>query len=415
LRKRIGRVAREVVAPLAWCYVLLKLAVFDVDSAALRVIAPDYLWVLDYRFFVLLGAAVVLFLLLGRHEFLLLAAFVAGYPFVLVFWKLPKRFYRQWPLIVVFLPAIGAAAARLWSTILLYSLAALAALFILKSGNRWLLVFSVACLVPLLSIHLSRSLRKAYAASPLTRLTAWFDEARTGIESGRFLKLEETAAPVISSANQPTPATASPRQVAYSLHWLAGVIADQVKAVTKRRYYDLYLLASWFYTVVLTAVLFAFAHLGLHKISPGAYRDVDGAGFWGFLGFSLDTLTAHNVSKINPVTAVASIASYAEVVCSVVILVILVFSILTAAREAFKENLDDFNNALAGVATALETRIRAQWQLTVMELEVALLSENPGLVNGLRRLRGLPELPLPGADGSTSAEPREPDRGDSAE
>jgi len=161
-------------------------------------------------------------------------------------------------------------------------------------------------------------------------------------------------------------------------------------------------------------VLFAFAHLGLHKISPGAYRDVDGAGFWGFLGFSLDTLTAHNVSKINPVTAVASIASYAEVVCSVVILVILVFSILTAAREAFKENLDDFNNALAGVATALETRIRAQWQLTVMELEVALLSENPGLVNGLRRLRGLPELPLPGADGSTSAEPREPDRGDSA-
>lgn len=219
------------------------------------------------------------------------------------------------------------------------------------------------------------------------------------------------AASASSSPNPSHPGPANPRQVAYSFHWLAGVIADQLKAVAKRRHYDLYLLASWFYTVVLTAVLFAFAHLGLERVSPGAYRDVEGAGFWGFLGFSLGILTTSNVSKISPVSVMASVASYAEVVCSVVILVILVFSILTAAREAFRENLDDFSTALVGVATALEARIRAEWQLTAVELEVALLSEAPSLVNSLRMLKGLPELPLPGQ----RTKPTTPDRGNAAQ
>lgn len=119
LRKQIGRVARELIAPLTWCYVPIKLTLFDIDAVALRTVAPQYLWVLDYKFFVFLGAALLLLLILGRHEFLLLAAFVVGYPFVVILWKLPKRFYRQWPLTVVFLPAIVAAAARLWSTLLL--------------------------------------------------------------------------------------------------------------------------------------------------------------------------------------------------------------------------------------------------------------------------------------------------------
>ena len=48
-RKRISRSAREVIAPLAWCYIVLKLAVFDVDSVAVQAMAPDYLWILDYR------------------------------------------------------------------------------------------------------------------------------------------------------------------------------------------------------------------------------------------------------------------------------------------------------------------------------------------------------------------------------
>jgi hypothetical protein len=413
-RKNVGRFLREVIAPVAWCYALIKIAVFDIDSVALRAAVPDYLWVVDYKFFLLLGASVVLLLLLGPSEFLRLAAFILAYPFVLLFWKLPKRFYRQWPLILVFLPAIRGAAVRLWSTFLLYSLATFAALFILVSTNRPLLVVSIACLVPLLMVHLSRSLRKAYAASLFTQLVGLVGKLRSAIEAGTFVPWEQKATSTGSSGNPSGLAPTNPRQVAYSSHWLAQMIGERVKTVAKRRHYDLYLLASWFYTVVLTAVLFAFAHLGLHKAFPGAYADAEGAGFWSFLGLSLGILTTSNVSKISPVSAMANIASYAEVVCSLIILVILVFSILTAAREAFKENLDDFAAALGGVATALETRITAQWQVTIVELEVALLAESPSFVNSLRKLRGLPELPLPSPDASSGTEAIASDGGEAA-
>lgn len=404
-RSRAGRVLREIIGPLAWSYVLLKIAVFDVDSAVLRAIAPGLGWLLAYKFFVLLAAAVVLLLLLGSTEFLIFVAFVLSYPLIVVFWKLPKRLYPQWPVIVVFLPAVGAAAARLWSTFLLYSLAAFAALFILASNNRLLIIVSVVCLGPLLTVHLFRSVRKAYAASLFTQLVGLVNKLRGAIESGTFVPWDEKPpAAAQPSANTPSAPATSPFQVAYLFHWLAQTIAERVRMVAKRRYHDLYLLASWFYTVLVTAVVFGLAHLGLHKAAPGAYADAEGAGFWSFLGLSLGLLTTSNVSKIGPVSAAASILSYAEVVCSLVILVILVFSVLTAAREAFKDDLDDFAAELGGVATALEARIVAKWQLSIVELEVAVLAESPSLVNSLRKLRGLPELPLPRPQAPVDAE-----------
>src|ERR1043166_9631574 len=44
LRQRVGGWLREVIAPAAWAYTVVKLAIFDLDRAMLMAVAPTQIW-----------------------------------------------------------------------------------------------------------------------------------------------------------------------------------------------------------------------------------------------------------------------------------------------------------------------------------------------------------------------------------
>ena len=119
---------------------------------------------------------------------------------------------------------------------------------------------------------------------------------------------------------------------------------------------------------------------------------------------------------ISPASATAMVLSYSEVLCSIVILVILVFSILTAAREAFRDDLDDFATEVQGVAGALEARATLVCHQTFLQLEFVLLTKSPAMVKWLRKTRGLGDIETGPAQLLTGGDPpKDPGRsGDSA-
>ena len=267
-----------------------------------------------------------------------------------------------------------------------------------------------------LATHLYRSLRKAYSASLFTQLVRLTKDLREAVERGTFAPWETKKPPTESDATGASPATLDPFVGIYVFHSLAHIIAGKVKAVAKTRYYDLYLAASWLYTVLVTAAVYGLAYFGLQKAYPESFNNAAGAGFWSFIGFSLGMLTTSNVSLISPVSATASVLSYSEVLCSVVILVILVFSILTAAREAFRDDLDDFATQVLGLGGALEARAILVCHQTFFHMEVMLLTKSPSMVNWLRKARGLGDIEIaPGQLPTGSDSPKDSgSSGDSA-
>lgn len=398
---------RELVAISLWVFVLVKLAVFDLDVYLLERLAPEVRWLLNFKFFMLLAGTAVIWVALGHRTFLTSVAYVLAYPLVVLFWKLPKHAFPRWPLVVVFAPALYLGIVRLRSSLLLYGLASISGLAILFASGSAVLLASMVGLALFFGVHLYRSFRKAYSPglfSELARLTA---KMRRSIEGGSF---DAWTVNIPTQSDAPTaderPAKDALSRI-YILHFLAHFVAEKVQAVARRRGYDLYLTASLLYTVLVTVVVYALEYWALHKLAPDAFSGVDGASFRSFLGFSLSVLTSSNVSRISPTAAAAEVLSYTEVGCSILILVILVFSILTAAREAFRDDVQDFASELRLAAQAFENRAVATLRLTLGELEAALLGQQPGLVNLARRLRGLPEFPA-----ATQAATEEPTRGD---
>ena len=50
-----GKVLREILAVSFWFYVFVKLFIFDFDVYLATTFLPEYAWLLDLKFFILIG------------------------------------------------------------------------------------------------------------------------------------------------------------------------------------------------------------------------------------------------------------------------------------------------------------------------------------------------------------------------
>ncbi len=389
-------IARELIAIGLWSYILLKLFVFDVDIFLFKHLVPQFQRVLDFRAFVILGLLAIGLVAQGRKKFLSNLLYTLAYPLILVFWRLPSLALKQWPLTIAFAPVIYRAVSTFPTTFLLYTMAALCGLFITISNENILVSISMSGLLFFLSAHLYRSFREAYYLSLTPGLVTFLKQFKDEVRKGIFDHVPtpptntQPAQEIPGNAQQKNPATL------YLLRSLTDIIVDQVRWVARSRKYDLYLILSWFYSVSLVVIVFAFEFLGLSSIDPTAFGAATrGTNFSGYLGFSLGNLPLGRISDLKPVSQMAVLFTYAEELYAAIVFVILVFIVLTAARESYKADLDLISSEVTAIAEALDSRITEVYSMSIVEVEIFLLQNNAGLVNSLRKARGLSELAAP--------------------
>lgn len=384
------RVFRECTGILLWLYVFVKLFVFDLDIWVLDQFSPGLGRVLHYKVFAVIAAAVASWMVLGRKQFSSTVLYIVGYPLIVLFWRLPVFAFRRWPLILAFAPVIYRAVATFPTTFLFYTLAILSGLIILISTERALLVPAMVGLAVFLSVHLYRGFRDAYSVSIMAGLTSFLRKIKDSVQQGAF----DHAAPPVPSPPSNGAQTRDPSSL-YLLRSITEIVIDKVGWEVRSRKYDLYLILSWLYTLGATVVVFSFEFLALRKMDPSAFGPiVSETSFWEYLGFSLGNLPLARISGIVPVSHAAIFFSYLEVGCTVLIFFIFVFTVLTAARETNRADMDDFSAELRSIAEALDRRVTEVYRMTLAEVEMLLLRDKADLVNGLRKARGLAVLPL---------------------
>ena len=125
---------------------------------------------------------------------------------------------------------------------------------------------------------------------------------------------------------------------------------------------------------------------------PNSFNIPFKPSFFTFLGFSFSKFAPSGASTISPSELPAILLCYSELACTLIIIIILVFTILTAARERYKEDLYSIVEEVAESVAIIQNNFDAIFNMTLSDAEYILLSYDESLVNGLRKLRGLQEL-----------------------
>lgn len=392
------RYLREIFAVFLWTFIVVKVIVFDVDVYVFENYLPSLRWLLNYRFFGLLVAIAVALIGIRKKPFRRFLVYIIGYPLVLLFWRMPKLFFRNWELTIAFAPAIYDLLRSFRSKFAIVTAAALAAICISLSSSSYLLLPSMVLLGAYLIVHLYRSLRKAYRSSIFEGLGDLVKKLRVTLEGGQH---------GLWKKQKYDPGTKDYEQQCltfYLLNWGVEIVGERLLKVAKSRKPDLYLMLSWLATVLLTSFIYALEYWSLHKIDVFSFKADYALSFWSLWGFSFGKLTPSSISAVAPVSVAATILSYSELFCALIILVILVFSVLTAAREKYREDIADFVAEVGNLGRQLQDQFYQLYAVAVADVEIVLLPSNAVLINQLRRVRGLPDLSLPEKDGHPGVE-----------
>lgn len=382
----LSRLLREVLAIILWTFIVVKAVVFDIDIYLLERYLPSFRWMLNYRFLGLLVIVALLLFGIRKKPFRRFLLYIVAYPMILLILRVPKLLFRNWALLIAFAPAIYDLSRSVRSRFAIVTVAILSTACIALSSNPYVLSVSMVLLGAYLVMHLYRSLRKAYRSSIFEGLGDLVKKMQLTLEGGQQgLWNKEKYSTETKGYKQQC-------LTFYVLNWGIDILSEKLLKVAKSRKPDLYLILSWLATVLLTSIIYALEYWALWKIDASSFKADYVLSFWSFWGLSFGKLTPSSLSTIIPASGAATAVAYTELFCSLVVLVVLVFSVLTAAREKYREDISDFVSELRGLGRYLEGQFYQLYTVAVAEVEVVLLPENAQLVNQMRKARGLPAL-----------------------
>ncbi len=338
------------------------------------------------------------------HEFFGEQPYIVCYPLILVVWKVPKmffsrRFLANWPVFVVLAPAAYDFIASFRVNCALYTLAILSALFIMLSSSAYVVYPASAVLAIVLCSILVRSFWKSYSANMFSTLTRIVKKWRGSIEAGHFDKLRMNKSLSQSNSEDATDDDVPPENADLLLLYMyysgAELAANKVLGGPRNRRLDLYLLLSWIWIVVVVVFSYSFLYWGLFKVAPDSFSASGQLSWAAFLGYSVSVFTTADLFGIVPSGILARFVSHTELLCMMATGVILFFTILTAAREKYQEDIKELLDELRKTAAAVTLCFQQAYDLAVDDVEMFLLSDSAALVNGLRKMRNLPALSPP--------------------
>lgn len=389
VKHRFVKVLREIIAICLWIFIFIKVIVFDIDIYLFEKFLPSLRWILNYRFFALLVLILVVLIGIDKKPFRKFLGYIISYPFILLFLQILKLFIRNWESTIIFAPALYDLVSSFRSKFTVMTIVAFSVMFITLSSSFYLIIPSMILLGIYLIMHLYRSLRKAYRSSVFEGLGDLVKKLRISIEGGQHeLWKKEKYDPGTKNYEDQC-------LTFYILNSVVEIVRKKLLKIAKSRKPDLYLMISWLVTVLLTSLIYSLEYWSLYKIDGLSFMADHTLSFWDFWGFSFGKLTPSSISTIAPVSVAATVLAYSELFCALIILVILVFSVLTAAREKYREDIEYFISEVGNLGKHLQAQFFQLYAIAVVDVEKVLLSSNAALINQLRKACELPNLLLP--------------------
>jgi hypothetical protein len=366
-----GRVVREIVAIFVWATLIVNVFVVDLLTPALAY-SPAAAELYRFRFFILLGVVAVAMAILPKLRFWSTVGYVLFYPIVFAVWLIPRVLVKNWPIFVVFLPAVHSLISSFRVNFALLALALISAAAVVFAESRTATIVSMVILLLYLARHYFIRIRTAFA--PSTVFANVGGAIRTFWESTKSAVDSTDLSGLGPDSEEYEKALAQNLLNHYLIVALLHRISTRLRIVHETRQLDLYFVAALLYTFLITVTVFSLVYIGLLRVDPSAFSIA--ATSLEMIGYSIGAMLHFQLSDVRPLSLLAQMLTYSESFSSIVIGLLLVFIILTSTRERYRRDLESIADELSLSSGQLEAKMIADYDMTVRAVEVRLMKFN---------------------------------------
>lgn len=369
---------REIVAILFWIYVLAKLFVFDIDIFLVDKFSPRYVWLLNFKFFILIGLIAIIWLFTKNKHILLWSLYIFFYPAIVLFWKIPFFVFKQksWIFAFAVINTVISFFKSLKYNFITTALFLVSLAIIFGFSDEKLLWTAILILLVILSIIYVHRFISVFKPSTIFQVhTKIFSRFRKHVTSSFALDK--------SLKNLPVASLDQKQLKKWITNLQSSVLCNRICLFTAKKLRDYQNsslnIASCVLTILLLIALtifsFSVINLGLFKINSDFFSFYKIPHFFTFFYYSFNNLVFNSIQEITPITTASQTVSMIEYFFALFLVVILVSLLISVKSQKQAEELNEAIKGIEATGTEIERFIKDEYRMKSIEDAMAELEK----------------------------------------
>jgi hypothetical protein len=369
LQKFLSSFFRELLAIFVWGYAITKLFIFDIDIFVIGTFSPKYMWVVQYKFFILIGIAAIIWLTTKNVQIILWSLFILFYPLIIFIWKIPVLIYKigNWNLAFAYIDSIVSFIKSFKVSFIITSFFLVSAVLTLATANKILLWFStITAFLILLIVYLQRISLAIKPSGIYQTYVTFFNRTGKGVRDiyGQAILDENSMKlPVERMEEKQIEKWTTNLQQLVLFNRLCLFVAKGLKSYRESGISLISLIISILFLALYTIFSFALINFGLYKINSNFYFFTHTPTFFTFFYYSFNLLLLNSVQEITAASPFSQTILMIESFYGLFLVAIFISLTLSVKSQKYTDELNEVIKNLAEEGRRIEQHIKEQYDL----------------------------------------------------
>ena len=158
----------HITALAIWSYATIKLFIYDVVNFVVTNYAPEFSWIIEFRFAIIIASISVGLIVFKKQQVLKFALFLLFYPILIIFWYLPRYILKSnnWMFLIVVINTVFSFFMSFRANFVAISMSIIAVTFICVFEDKYVLYGSSFIILTLIGFVFFRKIALAFKPAP---------------------------------------------------------------------------------------------------------------------------------------------------------------------------------------------------------------------------------------------------------
>lgn len=376
----------DTLSSLLWIYLIIKIFVIDFDLLIIQKLFPDLIWLLKYKFFILIGIASILMIVM-KGSFYLLVIYVIFFPFLILLWKIPKLLWKtkSWTLFLSLLNFTLTFFKNFKVNFISKSFALISFFIILISKPSFLLFLPLVYLLAFLLFSTIRSISQSFRPSEVFTLQhKLINKLRNSKFGKSMISIDKKIKnkPIVKLDDQQLTTFTTNLQMVVVFNRFCYFFAHKLEEYKESKINALFNMWSYLWLFIQIVLIFTFINLGLYKINYTNFKYLETPNFYHFLYYSFNSVLTGGIEEFYPATGIAIITNITMKLFGLLLLPTFLINIIFSIREQkFNKNIESAIKAIKKEGDELDKFIKSEYKLTTRQAIKKLAGLKAGMIN----------------------------------
>lgn len=368
----------EIISLLFWFYLITKLFIFDIDLWFLKVVAPSYSWIVNFKLIYFLGLASIIWLWIGTRDLLAWLIYIAFYPLILVLIRLPYYVIKQrsWILAFSIMNSIASFFKNLRYSLVISALFLASLAIILYSNINVLILGATILLTGIVLVIFIKHFIEALRPTAIFQLYSKFiNETHDLAKKSLTLDSELKSIPIDQLNEKQLERWNSNLQASVLFNRVCLFSAKKLREYQRSDWRIIPSIFGLLRLIILTVIGFSGIYYALYLLSPDLYKFGSEPSFFNFIYFSFNNLIFNSTSEVVPIGVISQSVFMLQSFLTLIIVLILVTLIISNRAQRSSLELDEAISSIEAEGRKMESFIQDEYKIPSIQMAIDRLKD----------------------------------------